>query len=79
MVVSKILKLQEERKLIRLYEVRNQLSSATGENNRSVIVFTDGQPGNKGFNTSYNDYDDNGYRVGAEALNQADFIKLVEI
>lgn len=58
-----------------LYEVRNQLSSATGENNRSVIVFTDGQPGNKGFNTSYNDYDDNGYRVGAEALNQADFIK----
>lgn len=36
MVVSKILKLQEERKIdLGLYEVRNQLSSATGENNRS--------------------------------------------
>lgn len=59
---------------IGLYEARNQLANATGSNNKSVILFTDGEPGNNGFDTS-NYYYINGYRVGAEAINQAEFIK----
>lgn len=59
---------------IGLYEARNQLAAATGSNNKSVILFTDGEPGNNGFDTS-NYYYINGYRVGAEAINQAEFIK----
>lgn len=57
-----------------LYQARRQLQSATGSNNKSVILFTDGEPGNSGFATS-NTYYINGYRVGAEAINQAEFIK----
>lgn len=45
-------------------------------NPRSVIFFTDGEPGRSGFDIqgSYG-YFGNGYRVGAEAMNQADFLK----
>lgn len=57
-----------------LYQARRQLQSATGSNNKSVILFTDGEPGNSGFATS-STYYINGYRVGAEAINQAEFIK----
>ncbi|MFQ8705062.1 MAG: vWA domain-containing protein [Thomasclavelia sp.] len=57
-----------------LYQARRQLQSATGNNNKSIILFTDGEPGNSGFATS-SSYYINGYRVGAEAINQAEFIK----
>lgn len=57
-----------------LYAARNQLAAATGSNNKSVILFTDGEPGSNGFQIGTN-YRTNGYRVGAEAINQAEFIK----
>lgn len=57
-----------------LYQARRQLQLATGSNNKSIILFTDGEPGNSGFATS-SAYYINGYRVGAEAINQAEFIK----